>query len=214
MKSLIAACLLAAAPLPSLAADFSYRVLLADVAKLDKYFDFDSAVDDYMQCFRRPLWTRVRNDEFELQAKRAETVSLMKAEAAAAALDEPLVIVADVQFGEYDFARERFAMRPFSEGSYFPVEAGCSPQVLPQNIRLFFSNPGMLDGLPMPAAKAKAFLDGRKTSYGSVGRTLEATITVKVTRLKATAELLGEIQKVVLTDLGPQKLGVLHSQGN
>ena len=211
MKSLLAIPFLLLSVTSSRAADFSYRLLLNDVAKLDKYFDYESAVDDYMQCFRNPLWTRVRADEFQLQAKRAETITMMKAEAAEADLAAPVQLVTDIAFGDYDFAKERFALRPLSDASFFTAPAPCLISVLPPAIRVFFSNPGILDGLPMPAAKAKAFLEGRKASYGAVSRTLEATITFRVTRLKATGELVGEIQKVVLTDLGPQKLGVLYS---
>ena len=213
MKSLLAIAFLALSATSSRAADFSYRLLLNDVAKLDKYFDYESAVDDYMQCFRNPLWTRVHGDEFQMQAKRAETTTMMKAEAAETDLAVPVHLVTDVTFGDYDFTRERFALRPLSDASFFTASAPCPISVLPPAIRVFFSNPGILDGLPMPAAKAKAFLEGRKTPYGAVNRTLEATITFKVTRLKATGELVGEIQKVVLTDLGPQKLGVIYPGG-
>ncbi len=94
------------------------------------------------------------------------------------------------------------------------MTAPCTVTSLPAEIRVFFSNPGILDGLPMPADKAKPFLDGRKTAYGSVDRTLQATITFKVLRMKADGELVGEIQKVVVTDLGAQKLGVLYSVPN
>lgn len=214
MKSLLAIGLLLASATPSRAADFSYRLLLGDTAKLDKYFDYESAVDDYMQCFRNPLWTRVRGDEFQLQAKRAETLAMMRAEAAEADLGAPVQLVTDVTFGDYDFTRERFALRPLSDATFYNATAPCPVTVFPQSIRVFFSNPGILDGLPMPAARAKAFLDGRKNAYGTVDRTLQATITFRVTRLKATGELLGEIQGVVLTDLGPQKLGVVYPAGN
>ena len=202
------------AALPVRAADFSYRLLLADDARLNKYFDYDSSVEDFMKCFRGPLWTRVQNDEFQLQAKRAETLAQMKAEAASADLDAPVQLVTNVQFGDYDFSKQRFALRPLSDATYYNVMAPCSVSALPAEIRVFFSNPGDLDGLPMPADRAKAFLDGRKTPYGSVDRVLQATITFKVVKMRADGELIGEIQKVVLTDLGAQKLGILYSVPN
>ena len=208
----VALAMLASAP--ANAADFNYRLLLTDTAHLNRYFDFDSSVDDFMKCFRGPLWTRVQNDEFQLEAKRAETLAQMKAEAASANLDAPVQLVTNVTFGDYDIGKQRFALRPLSDASYYNATAPCSVSALPGEIRVFFSNPGVLDGLPMPADKAKAFLDGRKTPYGSVDRALQATITFKVTRMKADGELVGEIQKVVLTDLGAQKLGVLYSVPN
>ena len=203
-----------AAVLSARAADFNYRLMLTDDAPLNKYFDYESSVDDFMKCFRGPLWTRVQNDEFQLQAKRAETLEQMRSEVASADLGAPVELVTNVQFGDYDFGKQRFALRPLSDASYYNVTAPCTVMSLPAEIRVFFSNPGILDGLPMSADKAKAFLDGRKTSYGAVDRTLQATITFKVTRMKADGELVGEIQKIVLTDLGAQKLGVIYSVPN
>jgi hypothetical protein len=213
MKAILAGLLLLAAAAPTRAADFSYHLMLTDDSKLNRYFDFENSVDDFMQCFRRPLWERVRSDEFELQGKRAETLTIMKTEAASADLGEPVRIVTTVDFGDYDFARQRFALHPFTDATFFTATAPCSVSALPATIRVFFSNPGILDGLPMPAGKAKAFLDGRKSQVGSVDRRLEATVTFRVGRMKADGELVGEILKVVLTDTGPQKLGVVYPAG-
>ena len=210
MKIALAGFLLLAAAVPTHAADFSYHLMLTDDSKLNRYFDFESSVDDFMQCLRRPLWERIRSDEFELQGKRAETLAMMKTEAASADLDEPVRIVTNVDFGDYDFGKQRFALHPFTDATFFTATAPCSVSALPATIRLFFSNPGILDGLPMSTAKAKAFLDGRRSQAGSVDRRLEATVTFKVTRMKADGELVGEILKVVLTDTGPQKLGAIY----
>ncbi len=60
MRIMLAAIAMLSAALPASAADFNYRLMLTDEAHLNKYFDYESSVDDFMKCFRGPLWTRVQ----------------------------------------------------------------------------------------------------------------------------------------------------------
>lgn len=191
----LAACL--APAMQAQAYDMTYQNLLIATMKLDAGFDYENYVDAYMQAFRPSVWQRVHDDEFERHGKQAETLEMMKREAASFDLKDPVVIHTTIEFGEYDFKTHRFALDPFSASSFFPVNYCCNG--LPGQIRLYFSNPDVLDGLPMSEDAAQRFLDLHK-QYGNVNRSIEAEISVRLRSAKADNELVGDITRIVLHD--------------
>ena len=183
--------------LPARAYDMTYQNLLIATMKLNPNFDYDNIVDSYMQDFRPSVWERSHDDEFQRRGKEAETLDMMKKSAASFDLNDPIVLHTSIQFGEYDFKTHQFALDPFSASSFFPVGHCCNS--LPGQIRLFFSNPELIDGLPMNEDAAQAFLDQHKR-FGNVDRSLEVEISVRLTSVKGDSEVIGEITKVVLRD--------------
>ena len=58
--------------------DLEWQKLLLAALQLRQGLDYDANVDSYMQVFRPDVWNRYRNDRFGLEAKRKETIELMK----------------------------------------------------------------------------------------------------------------------------------------
>lgn len=189
---------LAIACSPALAYDLTYQNMLIASMKLNPGFDYENAVDGYMQAFRPTVWQQSHDDEFEKHGKEAETVKMMKDSAASFNLSDPIVINTGIQFGEYDFNSHQFALSPFTESSYFPVNHCCNNGI-PNQIKLFFSNPDIINGLPMDEAAAKNFLNQHK-QFGNVNRTINAQISVILKSSKSDDELIGQVVKVVLHD--------------
>jgi hypothetical protein len=179
------------------AAEFNYKNLDTAIMKLSPDYDYDTYVDSYMESFRQPVWQNVRNDEFKLNAKRAETIDMMKKSAAAYNLDDTMTIHTTVNFGEYDFKTKKFALAPFETSSFFYENNCCNK--LPRQIKVFFTNPEILDGLPMETDAAQAFVDRHK-QYGNINRNLQADITIKLKSLISDNELGSDIVKIVLRD--------------
>lgn len=196
-RPLLALAISVVGALPARAYDMTYQNMLVATMKLDPNFDYDNIVDSYMQDYRPAVWQQSHDDEFQRRGKEAETLAMMKRAAAAFDLGDPIVIHTSIQFGEYDFKAHQFALDPFSASSFFPVNHCCNS--LPGQIRLYFSNPDLIGGLPMGEAAAQAFVDQHK-QYGNVSRTLEAEISVRLKSVKTTDEVIGEITRVVLRD--------------
>ena len=195
--SLVALAVSVAIAAPASAYDMTYQNLLIATMKLNPNFDYDNIVDSYMQDFRPTVWQQSHDDEFQRRGKEAETLVMMKKSAASFDLGDPIVVHTSIEFGKYDFKTHQFALNPFSASTFFPVDHCCNS--LPSQIRLFFSNPGLVDGLPMSEEAAQAFLDQHK-QFGNVNRTLQAEISVRLTSVRADNEVVGEVIKVVLRD--------------
>lgn len=195
---LAAACIFAGSTLASAAADFSYNALLPVYLKLDRTLMPDDIVDGYMETYRPEVWSRFRDDEFELQEKREETLQIMKDAIAAANPDEVFTIQTRFEFGDYNFESEKFDFQPLGEGLYFNVDQCCTS--LPRQLKVFFANPKIIDGIPMEKAKAKAFLNARKSSYGTVDRVVLAKVNIRMKEVRSRGEMVAEIQEMQLYD--------------
>lgn len=160
--------------------------------KFEKNLDNHVYVDEYMKVFRAAVWERYRNDEFELQDKREETVDIMKQELSSFNLDEPFIINTTVEFEKYNFKKEKFEMNPFGENIFFNSRKCCF-KVFSNEYRVFFNNGNLIDGLPMPKDKAKNFLNSRKGYGGSVDRRVYARIEFKLTKLQNDKEFMSQI---------------------
>ena len=197
LKTLVACVIVACSAVPAWSYDFTYQNLLTASMKLNPNFDYENIVDSYMQAFRPAIWQRSHDDEFERHGKEVETLDMMKKSAESFNLDEPISIRTNIQFGEYDFKKHEFALDPFTEVTFFQQNYCCNN--LPRQIRLFFSNPDIIDGLPMDDQAARNFLQHRK-QYGNVNRQLVAELSVKLESVKSDGSLVGIIRKAVIHD--------------
>lgn len=201
LRSLIGASVLFAAsaiPVASFAADFTYNSILPVYLKLDKTMMPEDIVDGYMQTYRPEVWSKYKDDEFEMDTKRKESLAMLKDVISSARADETFTIQTRFQFGEYNFEKQQFDFHPFSEGLYFNVTQCCSS--LLNSIKVSFANPETIDGIPMEKAAAKQFLSSRKSSGGYVNRDIFARIKIHMTGVKTRGELVAQIDQVQLLD--------------
>lgn len=179
------------------AAPFEYPDALGSYLRFSPDFDFEAAADDYLRCERPAVWRAVSADEFKLTAARADAIKAMRAAAARAEADGTFILVSSANFGDYDPKGQRFSFRPLSVATFYSVvaPAPCGTGFLPPKIDLFFDNPEFVDGLPMEPDAAKAFLERRKSD-----RSVQVTLTVKVTGTRGDGQLDGKIVKAEVVD--------------
>lgn len=186
--------LLAASGLPSKAADFTYDSVLPVYLKLDSTLMPEDIVDGYMETYRPEVWSKFRNDEFELEEKREETLKMMKDRIASADAGEAFTIQTQFEFGDYDFKNEKFDFRPLADGLFFKLAHCCTS--LPRSIKVSFLNADLIDGIAMPKDQAKTFLNSRKSSGGYVDRSVLAKLSIVMKEVPARGDLKSEIQSV------------------
>ena len=198
--ALIGAALTAYAGVAQAAADFSYQNMFVVAMKLSPAYDYEAGVDGYMQVFRQTVWQSSHNDEFELQAKKKDTIELMKKVVSGTPADEQIVIHTNFEFGDYDFKEHKFPFSPLSENSQFQTNPVYTQNnAAPNLFTVSFSNTDFINGIPMPEDAAHAFVTRHK-SFGNVNRTLQTDITFVPKSLKSENSILGEIVKVVVRD--------------
>jgi hypothetical protein len=201
-RALVGVVLAVSASTGAFAAEFSFRNMYHAYMKLDRFYDYDDSVDDYMQTFRPQVWKN--KDVLVMDEKRAETMKMMKEAVAAYDLNDPFDIVTDSTLGEYDVTAQRFGFQPFDHTTYFYVQGAFGPSA--HMIKLTITNPEFISGVPIPKDKAKAFLDSRKNGYG-IDRTIKLHLKVKPTRLMSDWTLGGDIVSVEVVD--PKQQAVL-----
>lgn len=179
------------------ATDFSYKNLILASVKLSPAFDYGTYVDSLMQVFYPAAWQKSHNDEFELHAKRDETIENVKKAAKDLNLDDPIILHSGFEFGEYDFDNKEFAFSPIGASTYFS-QLGDNTQ-LPREYKLYFENADIIDGIPMDASAAKAFIDKRKNG-GFINRRVNVDIYAKITSLRSETEFSSQIVKVIVRD--------------
>jgi hypothetical protein len=192
------------------AAAFEYADMMAVYLRYQSDIDYAAAADDYLRCQSPALWSDISNDEFKLGPKREETVRRLKAAVVHSESGSTFTLESTAQFGEYDPNAQRFSFRPFSIATHFSVGPAwqCAPVALPARIDLYFSNPELIDGLPMIPDTAKAFIEHRKSD-----RSVRITLTVKVTGTQGDDQLIGEIVHADVVDPLQQIAGSLVQFG-
>lgn len=157
------------------AKEANYLNLFLTDLKLSPSVDYENIINKYMQAYRSEVWTKYKNDEFELEDKRQESIDMLKDKVAGFDLNDPVVIRTRTEFGEYDFDSQAFEYKPISEGIYFPFRNYPMP-----NVKLTISNGSDIGDIAMPKAEAKNFLAERKSSYGSIDREVNLTLEIIV----------------------------------
>ena len=177
----------------AMAHEFSWDDLMIAAVKVNPHFDYESNVDSYMQIFMPDVWNRVKNDEFELQDKRAEAVKIMKERVEAFSLEEDFSIFIGIDFQDYNFEKGLFPIVKMNPNMYF--KAHTYPHgSFPFEYKVYFSNPQFFQDIQMPKDEAKGFVQSRKASNGRVDRTLATEVRFRVTSLKNNREeLVAEI---------------------
>jgi|AntDeeMinimDraft_4_1070355.scaffolds.fasta_scaffold08230_1 hypothetical protein len=176
--------------------EFNWTNLMLTSAKLQPAFDYEANVDSYMYIYRNDVWDRYRNDEFELQDKRDETQEIMKSRIASFDVGESFVINTSFNFGEYDFSNEMFPVESIGESAYFN-QRRYNSKSFPSTYRVFFDNPGMIGDLKMNKEQAKSFLNSRKSSYGSVDRSINVKMEFVIIETKTNPkDLVAQFTKV------------------
>lgn len=203
MRWLIMTILIPGLLLPALrgqAHDFSWDNFLLARMKLDKGFDYRAHADSYMQVFRPTVWKTYKNDEFELEDKRNETVDLMKSRVDDFSLDETFTLNTRLEIGKYDFDQNSFPVENMSENHYW-YEYKYSNADFPSTFKVYLSNTEVLSAIPMEKSVASDFVKRRRDRYGNINRYLHATIKFKIVKLKnGRDEFVGEIQSAKIFD--------------
>lgn len=194
----------------ALAHEFSYPNLIHARIAVDPAFDREGVVDCYMEIFRPDVWQRYRSDEFELPARRKETLDMMDKSLKAFNVKETFLIRVNDEFQEYDTKRNAFAFRPLSDTAFFTSKSGASCQSLPRELRVRFSNASLIDGIPMAMEEGRAFLNARKSSYGSVNRQVGLEVNVRAVKYDAPYLITEIVEARVLDDKGR----VIHTYTN
>ncbi len=179
--------------------DFSWTNLMLAAVKMQPHFDYDANVDSYMQMYRPDVWNRYRNDEFELQDKREETIKIMKDRVASFSLNEEFVVHTVFKFGDYNFKKQLFPLDSLTANTCFSESAPRHFGSFPYNYKLFFTNPSRIGDIDMVKEDAKKFIQKRKDKYGSVNRRINAKLKFRIIKLKnGRDELEAELTHVTL----------------
>ncbi|MRI32501.1 DUF4852 domain-containing protein [Endozoicomonas sp. OPT23] len=158
-----------------------YNLMLAHT-KLSENFDYENYVDSYMRKYRHEVWSKYKNDEFDLEDKRQETINIIKEKVRKFDLNKEFTIYYNLKFEKYNFERELFPINGFSETFYF-YEKENSVGSYPSKYKVFFTNHQKLGDLPMSKDKAKKFLKSRKDRNGYVNRSIYAKIVININKL-------------------------------
>ncbi len=186
---------------------FTWENLFLARVKLDKNYDFEAHVDDYLKTFRADVWKQYHDDEFQLHKKRAEALRIFKQRVQAFDLDQEFVIPrSTVHMEKYDFAHAAFPIKEATDHNYW-YDNRYTDSEFPGQISVYFKNPELMRYLPMPAEEAERFLVARKNDSGDVDRELLASIRFRVYKRKNEEgdELLAEISGVKYFSSGEKK---------
>ena len=180
--------------------DFNWDNLLHADAKLTSNFDYEVFVDSYMKMYREPIWKRYKDDEFELEDKRQETIQIMKEKFEQFDLEQEFFIHTYVTFGEYNFKKEEFPIEGFTATSHFTESRKryISNNAFPYAYKVFFKNYDIVKNLDMDKETAKQFLQSKKKQSGYVNRKLPVQIKFKIQEKSGTGELRAKITEVIL----------------
>lgn len=184
----------------SFANDFSWDNLLLARMKIQKGFDFEAYVDSYMKVYRPVVWKRSQNDEFELEDKRLETLSLMKERVESFSVEQEMELNCSMTLKGYDFENSEFPVKE-AEESYYWYKYRYTNSDFPSKLSIYFSNPEIIRTLPMDKDAARSFISRRKDRYGNIDRTVQVSLKFKIVKLKNERdEFLVEIQSARFYD--------------
>lgn len=201
--------------LSAYAHQFNWENLMISAMKLNPHFDYETYVDSYMELFRPEVWSRYKNDEFELEEKRKQTIEIMKKQADNFSLEEEFVALVREDFGDYNFEKEEFPVRDTIGGNFFLHKDNRRNGAFPGKFKVLFENPEVFGGLDLPPAEAKRFLAQRKDSRGNVDRTVYILIKFRITDLtNFRDEFKGELTEVTFyADKSRAKMLTKHEAG-
>lgn len=181
--------------------EFSWDNLMLSDAKLNPNYDYEVHVDAYMTRYRNPVWKKYKNDEFELESKRQETIEIMKKRFESFDLNQEFVINTTFEFGKYDFKQQFFPLEGVSANSFFrQSKRWYDERVFPNTYGVFFTNTEIMGTLPMEKDAAKAFIQSKKSQSGRIDRRLPAQIKFKIVQKRGEAEFDASITEITVYD--------------
>jgi hypothetical protein len=187
--------------------EFTWENLFLARVKLDKDYDFEAHVDDYLKTFRPDVWKRYHDDEFQLEKKRAEALRIFERRVKEFDLNQEFIIsLATVNIDKYDFKHAAFPIKEATDHHYW-YKFRSTGSEFSSRFRVYFKNPELMKYLPMPADEAEQFLAKRKDTNGNVDRELLADIRIRVSQMKNENgdELLSEIGSVQFFSSGKRE---------
>ena len=187
--------------------EFRWHNLLLARDKVDDNFTLDDYVDDYMQSTRKRVWEQARNDEFQLQRKRAETLAIIKKRLSDFEMDRDFMLKTQLTFQSYDFKNEMFPIKEATESNYWYAYSDEYSDDLPSRIEVYLTDPKMISGIPMDMQAAERFVTSRKTRNGSIDRRVYASIRLRITGVRSSGDLNAEVRWAQLfSDSGRTRL--------
>ena len=141
---------------------------------------------NYAKVVETDTYNKYINDEFQWD----EQFTLLKQKfdklMSDADLSSVYTIVTSVDFGDYDFTNEGFPVS-IGEGTFFSIDTffnsfyyATKDSVFRKEIALKLDSFNTYNFFAMPKSEAKTFLQGRKSSSGSVNRSVTLQITYKI----------------------------------
>ncbi|MGB7342960.1 MAG: DUF4852 domain-containing protein [Pirellulaceae bacterium] len=173
--------------------EFSWDNLALAEIKLAGNFDYDNHVDWYMQKYRPSVWKSCKDDEFTLDDRRQETLSMFREKVEQFDETQVFYLRARMSVGAYDFKANCFPIQNMGPTNYW-YESIYSSGDMPSNIRVFMKNYADFKTLPMPKDQARSFVSSRKNRSGNVDRNVYAMIELKMVDRRGRGELNAEIQ--------------------
>lgn len=168
--------------------------------------------------FEPRAYSQDKQNVFEMQEHKKPAKKRAEARIKSVDPHEELVILARTQFNRhYNFKESEFPYHPFGKNRYYmfsnpmigrgsdPASTGANGNTWPQHeYKIFFTNPGLVNGIKLAKKKAEQFLNSR-TQNGSVDTTVKAKVFFHVTGFRKgggaganQADFRAQIDKVVL----------------
>ncbi|MEW5682373.1 MAG: DUF4852 domain-containing protein [Pseudomonadota bacterium] len=165
---------------------YNWAYFFTAYRKMSKYFSYDQNATDLMRIYYPDIYTKYRNDEFELASKRQAAVSKIKQ--TTEEFDETRVhqLFTEWDFGTYDFEKSEFPLDSLTTTTSYSFKQDSlrmPSNNFPREFRLYFTNPEVIGNLKMDPEAAKVFLQKKKNSRGTINRELPAMFYFKLVRL-------------------------------
>ena len=174
--------------------EFTWHNLLLARDKVDDNFTLADHVDGYMKSVRSDVWEKSRNDEFQLQKRRLETLAIASKRVEDFDIDQDFMLKTSLTFSSYDFKKALFPIKEATDSHYWYEYQGRYTDDLPNQLEVYLNDPKMISGIPMDATAAERFIAARKDSYGSVNRRVYANIRLRITGIRGSGGLMAEVR--------------------
>lgn len=147
----------------------------------------DAEYLNYAKSVEYQTYRKYKDDEFEWEEQFAQIKKRFDDAIADASTDGTYVVYTGAEFGDYDFANERWPVE-IGEGTFFPMDSlNASAEgiadygsIIRQQVALSLDSFSKYNGFKMPKEDAKNFLKGRKSSSGYINRDVTLAITYKI----------------------------------
>ncbi|MFZ7294645.1 DUF4852 domain-containing protein [Avibacterium avium] len=191
-------------PLSTFAAvkKFNYDNILIESLRLNNITDFKPLAEEWLLYSDKQTYHKYKNDEFEFQDKVEEAGKKLKTLVEKAPPSPEFTILVDTQFGEYDFEKNQFTYQPLMNGHLY-IDGGLIThytKTLPRRINLYVSNPEVIDGIQMPKAEAKKFIQHRKDQFGNINRNVVLSVNIQFNSADGLDNLTGTVLSYTLKD--------------